>query len=207
VFWRIALFYVISLLIVGLVVPSDNEDLKSASGAHSKYSPFVIAIRLAGIQGLPSVFNAVITISVISVANSCTYGSTRTMQALCENGMGPKWGAYVDKKGRPWVSLIVALAFGLLAYINEADQGSEIFGWLLALVGLANFFTWGSICLAHIRFRYAWTNINGRSTDELPFASQFGVWGSYIGLILNILCLIATFYTSVWVSFDIPLQT
>lgn len=202
VFWRIALFYVISLLIVGLCIPSDEPLLSFASGANSKYSPFVLAIRYAGIQGLPSVFNAVITISVISVANSCTYGSTRTIQALCENGMGPRWGALVDKKGRPWVALIVALLFGLLAYINEAPTGSTIFTWLLALSGLSNFFTWGSICLAHIRFRYAWTKINGRSTDELPFASQFGVWGSYLGLMLNILCLIATFYTSVWVSYS-----
>jgi amino acid transporter len=198
VFWRIALFYVISLLIVGLIIPSDDPNLSFASGANSRYSPFVIAITTAGINGLPSVFNAVITISVISVANSCTYGSTRTIQALCENGMGPKWGAYVDKKGRPWVALLVSLGFGLLAYINEAPQGSTIFTWLLALSGLSNFFTWGSICLAHIRFRYAWTHVNGRSTDELPFASQFGVWGSYAGLSLNILCLIATFYTSLW---------
>lgn len=198
VFWRIALFYVISLLIVGLIVRSDEPNLSFASGANTRYSPFVIAIQQAGIVGLPSVFNAVITISVISVANSCTYGSTRTIQALCENGMGPRWGALVDSKGRPWVALIVALVFGLLAYINEAPKGGTIFTWLLALSGLSNFFTWGSICLAHIRFRYAWTHVNGRSVLELPFASQFGVWGSYIGLFLNILCLVATFYTSVW---------
>jgi amino acid permease len=116
--------------------------------------------------------------------------------------MGPRWFALVDSKGRPWVALLLALGFGLLAYINEAPQGNTIFTWLLALSGLSNFFTWGSICLAHIRFRYAWTKVNGRSLDELPFASQFGVWGSYIGLTLNILCLIATFYTSLWVSFS-----
>jgi amino acid transporter len=120
------------------------------------------------------------------------------MQALCENGMGPRWGMYVDSRGRPWVCLLVSLGFAFLAYINEANQGSTIFNWLLALSGLSSFFTWGSICLAHIRFRYAWVQVNGRSTDELPFASQFGVWGSYIGLSLNILCLIATFYVSLW---------
>lgn len=201
VFWRIALFYVISLTIVGLIVPSNNTDIASASSSQTRYSPFVVAIATAGISGLPSVFNAVITLSVISVANSCTYGSTRTIQALCQNGMGPRWGALVDKKGRPWVALIVALVFGLLAFINEADNGGDIFGWLLSISGLSNFFTWGSICLAHIRFRYAWTKINGRSLDELPFASGFGVIGSYIGLGLNILCLIAVFYTAVWVSF------
>jgi amino acid transporter len=65
-------------------VPSDNEDLLNASGANTKYSPFVIAIQLAGVKGLPSVFNVVITIAVLSVANSCTFGSTRTFQALAQ---------------------------------------------------------------------------------------------------------------------------
>lgn len=111
--------------------------------------------------------------------------------------MGPKIGAKVDKHGRPYVALIVALLFGLLAYINEAPQGGQIFNWLLSLSGLSNFFTWGSICFAHIQFRRAW-KMNGRSTDELPFAAMFGTIGSWIGLALNILCLIATFYVDLF---------
>lgn len=197
VFWRISLFYVISLFILGLIVPSDNPDLSSASGGNTRYSPFVLSFTLAGIKVLPSIFNAVITLSVISVANSCTFASTRTIQALCARGMGPKIGAKVDKKGRPWVVLIVVLLFGCLAYINEASTGAVIFNWLLALSGLSNFFTWGSICYAHIRFRSAWYKA-GRTVDDLPFAAMFGVIGSWIGLGLNILCLIAQFYVALF---------
>ncbi len=91
VFWRITGFYVVSLLIMGIIVPNNSPDLLNSSGANTKASPFVLAIVYAGVKGLPSVFNAVITISVISVANSCTYGSTRTMQALAQAGMGPKF--------------------------------------------------------------------------------------------------------------------
>jgi amino acid transporter len=200
VFWRISLFYVISLLILGTIVPSDDETLSGASGANTKYSPFVLAFNLAHIQALPSIFNAVITLSVISVANSCTYGSTRTLQALCQQGMGPKIFAKVDKNGRPYPALILALVFGLLAYISLAPKGLTVFYWLLSLSGLSNFFSWGSICLAHIRFRHAWVKIQGRSTNELPFASPFGLWGSYLGLGLTILCLIAQFYIALYVS-------
>ncbi|KAL9127197.1 MAG: hypothetical protein Q9217_003884 [Psora testacea] len=106
VFWRITFFYVVSLFIVGLILRSDDEDLLGASGANTKASPFVLAIKRANVQGLPSVFNAVITLSVLSVANSCTFASTRTMQALAIRGMGPKFLVYVDKKGRPlWLVL------------------------------------------------------------------------------------------------------
>ncbi|OQV09198.1 hypothetical protein CLAIMM_13346 isoform 2 [Cladophialophora immunda] len=151
VFWRIATFYVLSLFIVGLIVPSDSPDLLGASGANTKASPFVLAIKYAGVKGLPSVMNAVITISVISVANSCTYGSSRTMQALAARGMGPKFLMYVDRQGRPLWCVVIQLLFGCLAYIGEANASDTIFTWLLSLSGLSFFFLWMSINLAHIR--------------------------------------------------------
>jgi amino acid transporter len=85
VVWRIAIFYIVNLFLIGLIVP-ENSDLYTGEGSTSRHSPFVIAIQLAGIKVLPSIFNAVILISVMSVANSCTFGSTRTMQALAANG-------------------------------------------------------------------------------------------------------------------------
>lgn len=79
------IFYVVNLALVGLDVPYDAPQYQD-QGAVSRHSPFVIAIQLAGIKVLPSIFNAVILIAVISVANSCTFGSTRTIQALAANG-------------------------------------------------------------------------------------------------------------------------
>lgn len=40
--------------------------------------------------------------------------------------------------------------------------------------------------------------MNGRTTDDLPFAAMFGTIGSWIGLSLNILCLIAQFYVALF---------
>lgn len=85
VIWRIFIFYIVNLFLIGLIVPADSE-LYQGEGSSSRHSPFVIAIQLAGIKVLPSIFNAVILIAVMSVANSCTYGSTRTIQALAANG-------------------------------------------------------------------------------------------------------------------------
>ncbi|KAJ5683037.1 hypothetical protein N7462_006202 [Penicillium macrosclerotiorum] len=197
VFWRIMIFYVLGTFIVGLIVPYTAEYLLGASGANTKASPFVVSIQNAGIKGLPSVMNAVITISVISVANSATYGSSRTIQALAARGMAPKFLAYVDKAGRPLYCILLQIAFGFLAFINEASStGNVIFNWLLALSGIINFFVWGSICLAHIRFRKAWA-YQGRTLKELAFTAPFGVIGSYIGLGLNVMCLVAEFYVSI----------
>jgi amino acid transporter len=39
---------------------------------------------------------------------------------------------------------------------------------------------------------------NGHTVDELPFKAAFGVWGSYVCLIINVLSLIAQFYVALY---------
>ncbi|EKD14061.1 uncharacterized protein L3040_007937 [Drepanopeziza brunnea f. sp. 'multigermtubi'] len=181
VFWRIALFYVISIVIIGLLVPYTEPQLLGRNDVDAKASPFIIAIQTAGIHGLDSVMNAVILISVLSVANSCMFGATRTLQALGEQGQAPRIFAYVDRKGRPLFSILVCLFIDLLAYLYASPLAGEAFTWLLALAGLSSIFTWASICFAHIRFRRAWIE-QGNLLSDLVHQSPIGVTGSWIGL-------------------------
>ena len=198
VFWRISLFYIVSLTIVGLLVPFDDERLiNGSSSADAKASPFVISITNAGISGLPSVINAVILIAVLSVGNSSIYGSSRTLAALADQNQAPKILGYIDRKGRPIVAIGVASVLGFLAFFAGSSKQTDAFNWMLALSGLSSIFTWGSICLAHIRFRAAWKK-QGHTLEELAFRSQPGVWGSWVGFIFNCLVLIAQFWTAVW---------
>ncbi|KAH9221935.1 amino acid permease-domain-containing protein [Leptodontidium sp. 2 PMI_412] len=199
VFWRICLFYMVSLTIVSVLVPYGDARLLGSDGGGAKASPFVIAINNAGISGLPSVMNVVILIAVLSVGNSSIYGSSRTLCALAEQGQAPKIFAYIDRKGRPLVAICVASALGLLCYVvaGGADTANTALNWLYSLSGLSSIFTWGSICLAHIRFRAAW-KAQGHTLDELAFTSQAGIIGSWIGFILNCLVLVAQFWTAIW---------
>lgn len=197
VFWRIALFYVVSLTIVGMLVKSTEPRLVTGSStADAKASPFVIAIENAGIKVLPSIMNVVIMIAVLSVGNSSVYGSSRTLAALAEQGQAPKFLAYIDRKGRPLPAIIIASVFGLLCFLAASSKQVIAFRWMMALSGLSSIFTWGSICGAHIMFRRAWKK-QGHTLDELPFRSQPGVYGSWVGFIFNVLVLIAQF----WVGF------
>lgn len=153
-------------------------------------SPFVIAVESAGKTILPSVMNAVILAAVMSVGNSAVFGSSRTLAALAEQSHAPKIFSYVDRKGRPLVATLFALALGLLAYMAAVKVQDQIFDWLFAICGLSGIFTWGSICLCHIRFRRAWA-LAGHSLNQLPFRSQAGVIGSTIGLAGNLLVLVS----------------
>jgi amino acid transporter len=199
VFWRICLFYMVALSIVSLLVPYGDPRLLGTSSEDAKASPFVIAINNAGIKVLPSIMNVVILIAVLSVGNSSIYGSSRTLAALAEQNQAPKILAYIDRSGRPLVSIIVASVLGLICYVvaGGPEKSSTALNWLYSLSGLSSIFTWGSICLAHIRFRAAW-KAQGHELNELAFRSQVGVWGSWLGLAINILVLVAQFWTAVW---------
>jgi amino acid transporter len=195
VFWRITIFYLVSLTLVGLLVPyNDPRLLSGVSSVDAKASPFVLAIQNAKIAVLPSVMNAVIMIAVLSVGNSSVYGSSRTLLALAENGQAPRYLGYIDRKGRPLVGIGLASLLGFIAFVAGSDRQEVVFRWMLAISGLSSVFTWASICFAHIRFRMAWKE-QGHVLSELPFQAQTGVLGSYVGLILNILVLIAQFWT------------
>ncbi|KPI39623.1 General amino-acid permease GAP1 [Cyphellophora attinorum] len=195
VFWRITLFYIVSLFLVGTLVSSNDPRLLSASSsADATASPFVISIENSLIAGLPGVMNCVIMIAVLSVGNSAVYGSSRTLAALAEQRQAPHIFAYIDRKGRPIVSILLASCLGWLGYFASSRFQQTAFDWMLAISGLSSIFTWGSICAAHIRFRAAW-KVQGHTLDELAFISPIGVAGSYVGLITNILILIAQFWT------------
>ncbi|KAI9757109.1 MAG: amino acid permease [Chaenotheca gracillima] len=198
VFWRITLFYIVSLTLVGLIVPyTDERLLSAASSADASASPFVISIKIAGIKGLDSVMNVVIMIAVLSVGNSSVYGSSRTLAALADQNQAPRIFSYIDRRGRPMVGIALASALGFLAFLAASSKQGDAFNWMLALSGLSSVFTWGSICFAHIRFRAGWKK-QGHSLDELAFRSQPGVYGSWVGFIFNILILIAQFWVGAW---------
>lgn len=141
--------------------------------------------------------NVVILIAVLSVGNSAVFGSSRTLAALADQGQAPKIFGYVDRKGRPLVAIGIASSLGLIAYTADAGASADVLSWLLAISGLSSIFTWGSICLAHIRFRRAW-RLQGHSLDELAFTSQPGVIGSWIGFLFNVVVLVAQFWTGAW---------
>ncbi|RDW77309.1 hypothetical protein BP6252_05362 [Coleophoma cylindrospora] len=197
VFWRIALFYVVSLGLVGLLVPYTDPRLLQPGSANAAASPFVISIENAGIEVLPAVMNAVILISVLSVGNSAVFGSSRTLASLADQGQAPRWLSYVDRKGRPLMAIGVSAAVGFLAYTADTQDQGTILEWMLALSGLSSIFTWGSICLCHIRFRRAW-KLQGYDVNDLAFTSQPGVIGSWVGFLFNCLVIVAQFWVGAW---------
>src|SRR5436853_7905943 len=105
----------VSLTVVGCLVPYNEPNLlNGSSSSYVNASPFAIAVRNAGVGGLPSVMNVVIMIAVLSVSNSSIYGSSRTLAALADRGQAPRILGYIDRDGRPLVAILFSSTFGFI---------------------------------------------------------------------------------------------
>lgn len=197
-FWLITASYVTILTIIGCLVPyNDPRLLNGSSSVDAASSPLVIAIENGSIKGLPSLMNAIILIAIISVANSAVYACSRCMLSMAHIGNLPKILGRVDKRGRPLNAIFATLFFGLLSFIAASDKQQEVFTWLSALSGLSTIFCWMAINISHIRFRQA-MEVQNISLEELPYISQTGVIGSYYGVVVLFLVLVASFWTSLF---------
>jgi amino acid transporter len=195
-FWLITLSYIVTLILIGCLVPYNDPSLWNGSSLAS-ISPFVIAIRNAGIRGLPSVMNVVILFALLSVANTSVYATSRVLASMGDIGHAPSIVSYVDRTGRPLVANLITFIFGLIAFCAASDKEDEIFTWLSALTSLSTIFAWIAICLSHIRFRQA-LSIQGRSTNELSYVAPLGIWGSLYGVIANFVVIMGQFWVALF---------
>lgn len=101
VFWRIALFYVLGSVAIGMLVPYNDKNLLTAQENNEPggaASPWVIAVRSASIPVLPSIINAVILSSASSSANAFLYTGSRYLYALAQNRQAPLFFLKCNKK-------------------------------------------------------------------------------------------------------------
>ncbi|ORY56335.1 amino acid permease/ SLC12A domain-containing protein, partial [Pseudomassariella vexata] len=192
---RILLCYLLPLFMVGLIV-KPSVFLEEPFKGMSTVSPFVVAVRKANIIILPDVINAVIFIAVFSMANASIYASSRALHAICAQGMGPRlFGKTTEKTRLPAWALGAVAVVCMLAFINAAPKGDDIFDWLLALGSASNYFTWMSICFAHLRMR--WAMKRQGKTDVLKWKSPIGAWGSIISIIISFVGLVAQLVSAI----------
>lgn len=188
-FWRIVIFYVLSVFLIGTLVPYNDDKLsfanKQTTGASA--SPFVVAILNSGIgSGLAGFLNACILIFVFSAANSDLYIATRTLYGLAKEGNSFAIFARTDRRGVPIYSLGLSALIALIGFLNVRDDSQKIFQHFVNLVTIFGLLTWISILVSHIYFVRA-RRAQGIENHELAFTAPFGVAGTYFALVFCII--------------------
>jgi len=187
-FYRILLFYVVLVFLLGMLVPYNDPKLLDAitKSNSAKASPFVVAIENAGIKALPAIFNGCVLIFVFSASNSDLYIASRTLYGLASEGNAPKIFARTDSRGVPIYALGLSTCFALLAYLGVNTDSYTVFGYFVNLVTMFGILTWISILIAHIGFIGA-RKAQGIDETQLAYKSPFGIIGSYVSLVFCIL--------------------
>ena len=215
IFIRIALFYIISIFMVGLVVPSNDPNLLHSTGTASQ-SPFVIAARRAGIEVVPSIINAVVLTSAWSSGNSSMLGGSRVLFGLARNGHAPKIFTRLNRFGVPYVAVALFGLFMCLGYMTLSNTASTVFTWLQDLVSISTLVNWICICVVYLRFHYGCKKQGIDRQHDLPWAAPLQPYTTWAALILFIILLFtggyATFIHGHWDTetfvssyFNIPL--
>ncbi|KAH8647643.1 amino acid permease/ SLC12A domain-containing protein [Xylariales sp. PMI_506] len=208
VFWRILLFYILSILLIGLDVPYNYPNLSSKVTATS---PFTIVFEMTGAKAAGSVINAVILTSVLSAGNHALFAGTRLMYTLAMEGHAPRVFGRLNRNQVPWVAVLSTAFIGGLCFGSSYIGAGELWTWLQNLVGVSNQLSWIAIGITSIRFRRA-LEVQGK-THLLPFRNWTYPVGPWVCVILNIVivlvqgwnCFSPTFSAVDFVSYYIEL--
>ncbi|KAH7324915.1 amino acid permease/ SLC12A domain-containing protein [Stachybotrys elegans] len=186
--WRFIILFIPTVLSISVLVPYDDERLAASGTARS---PFVIAIKEAGIPVLDSIVNSMIMLSAITAGNSFLYQSSRNLYSLAVTGDAPAIFKRTNKHGLPWVAVLASTAFTPLAYLSLGSTSLTVFNWLINITNTSGFVSW--ICCGWIynRFRKA-VEHHG---VEVPYRSPFQPYGIYFGGITSVFLLFLNGFT------------
>lgn len=173
VFWRILLFYILAIFVIGLLIPFTDSRLTADD---ITMSPFTIVFQRAGIAFAASVMNAIILTAVLSAGNSGMYASTRMLWELARDGKAPKFLGKLNKRGVPVNALIVTALVGTVAFLASFFGDGAVYNWLLNASGLSGFIAWLGIAISHYRFRRAYV-AQGKALSDLPYRSRWFPFG------------------------------
>ena len=189
VFWRILLFYVGSIFLVGTLIPFTDPNLLRGDESIA-YSPFTIVFQRVPRVGdyAASVMNFVILSSVLSCGNSSLYVSSRMLYAMAHSGKAPRAFGRVNGRGVPVLAVCATGLVGALAFLASVVGQQKIYQLLYNASGLSGFLIWLGIALSHLRFRRAWV-AQGRPLSELKFRAPFYPYAPWLAVVLFVVVL------------------
>ncbi|CAK7013067.1 Lysine-specific permease [Saezia sanguinis] len=188
VFWRILLFYVLSIFVISLIIPYTDPRLLRSEAGDISVSPFTLVFQNAGLLSAAVVMNAVILTSVLSAGNSGLYASTRMLYALAREGKAPRIFARLSRSGVPRNALIATTLIAMLCFLTSLFEDQMVYLWLLNMSGMTGFIAWLGIAISHYRFRKGMI-AQGLDTSMLPYKASCFPFGPVFAFIL---CLIIT---------------
>lgn len=197
IFWRILLFYIVCIFIIGtLVAYNDPRLLQAAATEDVALSPFTLLYEKAGFAFAASMMNAVILTAILSAGNSGMYSSTRMLFDMARKGSAPKLFAHLDSRGVPMNALYATTAIAALCFLTTFFGEQEVFNWLLNMSGMCGFIVWLGIAISHYRFRKGYL-AQGYQLEGLAYRAKFFPFAPWFAFILCSIVVLGQNYQAV----------
>ena len=195
VFWRILLFYVLAIAIIGILIPYVDPNLIKTDLNEIALSPFTLVFERSGLAFAASVMNAVILTAVLSAGNSGMYASARMLHNLAIEKRAPRIFARLTKHGVPLNALLATTAVGALCFTTSLAEEQSVYLWLVNLSGMSGFLAWVGIAVSHYRFRKGLIR-QGIDLSILPYRSPVFPAGTLFAFGMCVLVIVGQSYQS-----------
>ncbi|MFW1741333.1 amino acid permease [Acinetobacter johnsonii] len=143
--YRVLLFYVLTIIVLLSLFPWNQI----AEGG----SPFVLIFDSLGSQGVATVLNFVVLTAAISVYNGTSYGTSRMLLGLAEQGNAPQFLKKINQRGIPYAAILCSALVTLLCVVLNYIFPEKAFKLLMSLVVSAIVINWMMLALTHLKFK------------------------------------------------------
>jgi yeast amino acid transporter len=192
VFYRLVGFYVVGVLCVGIICSSRDARLISAIAdgkAGAAASPWVVGIQNLGIEGLPSLINALILLSGLSCGNAYLYTTSRTLYSLARDAQAPKFLMKCTKSGVPIYCVLVVTFISLITYLVASNAAVTVFFWFIWLCTIAFILVYTGMVWTFLGW-YRALKAQNISRDSLPYKAPFAPYTAWLAMFIGVVVMI-----------------
>ena len=150
--YRVLLFYVLTIVVLLSLFPWNQI----AEGG----SPFVLIFDSLGSQGVATILNFVVLTAAISVYNGTSYGTSRMLLGLAEQGNAPQFLKKINQRGIPYAAILCSALVTLICVVLNYMFPEKAFKLLMSLVVSAIVINWMMLALTHLKFKQRMLSLN-----------------------------------------------
>jgi L-asparagine permease len=163
IMWRIALFYVGSVVLLAMLMPWSSYTADE--------SPFVTVLSHLGVPAAGNIMNLVVLTAALSSLNSGLYSTGRILRSMSMAGSAPKFTGVMNRNQVPYGGILLTAAVCVLGVGLNYVVPKDAFEIVLNFAAIGILATWAIIVLSHLLFvRKARRGEVTRPHFRLPFS-------------------------------------
>ena len=181
--WRIAIFYVGSVLLLVMLLPTS---MYSSAG-----SPFVTVLSKLGIPATADIMNIVLITAALSSVNSGLYTTGRVLRSLAFNGSAPRVLGKMSRHGVPYAGVLLTGTIYLIGVFLNLKLPHDAFEITTEFSAVGIIGMWSMIMISHLAFFKATkAGVLPRPAFRLPGAP----YTNYVTVVFLIFVLAMTWF-------------